>query len=36
MSGSLDADLQFRSSMLYGHGYSEDVLKAQVEEMTGG
>jgi len=32
----LAADLQFRSTLLYGHGYSEDVLEAQVKEMTGG
>ncbi len=32
----LAADLQFRSTMLHGHGYPEDVLEAQVKEMTGG
>ena len=32
----LAADLQFRSTLLYGHGYSEDVLEAQIKEMTGG
>ncbi len=32
----LAADLQFRSTMLYGHGYPEDVLKAQIKQMTGG
>ncbi len=31
----LAADLQFRSTLLYGHGYSEDVLEAQVKQMTG-
>ena len=32
----LAADLQFRSTLLYGHGYDEDVLKAQIKQMTGG
>ena len=32
----LAADLQFRSTLLYGHEYSEDLLKAQVKQMTGG
>ena len=32
----LAADLQFRSTLLYGHAYDEDVLKAQIKQMTGG
>ena len=32
----LAADLQFRSTMLYGHEYSADVLKSQIKKMTGG
>jgi AhpD family alkylhydroperoxidase len=32
----LAADLQFRSTMLYGHEYSEEDLEAQIKQMTGG
>tara|TARA_B100001059_G_scaffold232741_1_gene271210 strand:+ start:505 stop:975 length:471 start_codon:yes stop_codon:yes gene_type:complete len=32
----LAADLQFRSTMLYGHEYSEELLEAQIKQMTGG
>ena len=32
----LAADLPFRSTMLYGHEYSADVLKSQIKKMTGG
>ena len=30
----LAADLQFRSIKVHEHGYSEDVLTAQIQEMT--